>query len=40
MNHRLLGGISATVAVLTLTLGLLAGLFVGSEAAAVLMIVG
>ena len=40
MSHRLLGGISATVAVLTLALGLLAGLSVGFEAAAAVMIVG
>ncbi|WP_436927716.1 SHOCT domain-containing protein [Halosimplex amylolyticum] len=40
MDHRLLGGVAAVVAILTLPLGLLAGLFVGFEAAAVVFIVG
>ncbi|MFC7140745.1 SHOCT domain-containing protein [Halosimplex aquaticum] len=40
MDHRLLGGIAAVVAILTLPLGLLAGLFVSFEAAAVVFIVG
>ncbi|WP_459193356.1 SHOCT domain-containing protein [Halosimplex sp. J119] len=40
MDHRLVGGITAVVAILTLPVGLLAGLFVGFEVAAVVFIVG
>jgi len=40
MDQRLLGGVAATVAVLTLPLGLLSGLFFGFEAAAVVFVVG
>ncbi|WP_123534951.1 SHOCT domain-containing protein [Halosimplex salinum] len=40
MDPRLVGGIAATVAILTLPVGLLAGLFVSFEVAAVVFIVG
>ncbi|WP_415379711.1 SHOCT domain-containing protein [Halosimplex sp. TS25] len=40
MDQRLLGGVTAVVAILTLPLGLLAGLFVSFEVAAVVFILG